>query len=58
VSIGGRSIGSTPQMNISLPPGRHTVRLTNPEFGIDENVVVTIEPGQTVTKILTLNQPE
>jgi eukaryotic-like serine/threonine-protein kinase len=58
VSVGGRNIGSTPQMNISLPPGSHRVRLTNPEFGIDETLTVKIEPGQTVTKILNLTTPE
>jgi hypothetical protein len=58
VSVGGRNIGSTPQMNVSLPPGRHTVRLTNPEFGIDETITITLEPGQTVTKILNLSAGE
>lgn len=55
VSVDGRKIGSTPQMNISLPPGKHTVRLTNPEFDIDKTLTVQIEAGKTATKILTLS---
>ncbi|MCA9562524.1 MAG: PEGA domain-containing protein, partial [Myxococcales bacterium] len=45
VFVDGREIGYTPQVNIELSPGQHTVRLVNGEFGIDHTEVVTIEPG-------------
>jgi serine/threonine-protein kinase len=54
VFVDGRLIGNTPQMNIPLPAGRHTVRLVNPDFNIQETVPVTIRSGQTETLIRRL----
>ena len=50
----GRRIGNTPQMNIRLPAGRHTITLVNPDFNIRERVTVTIAPGGTETLIRRL----
>ena len=49
-----RRIGNTPQMNIRLPAGRHTITLVNPDFNIRERVTVTIAPGGTETLIRRL----
>jgi eukaryotic-like serine/threonine-protein kinase len=54
VFVDGRLIGNTPQMNITLPAGRHTVTLVNPEFNIRQTVQVEITAGQTETRVLTL----
>ncbi len=54
VYVDGRRIGNTPQMNISLPAGRHSVRLINSEFNIRETVSVNIRAGQTETLIRRL----
>ncbi len=54
VFVDGRLIGNTPQMNISLPAGRYTITLVNPEFNIRERVPVTIRAGQTETLIRRL----
>ncbi|MFO0680489.1 MAG: serine/threonine-protein kinase [Sandaracinus sp.] len=54
VFVDGRLIGNTPQMNIPLPAGRHTVTLVNSEFNIRETITVTIQAGQTTTQSLTL----
>jgi serine/threonine protein kinase len=54
VFVDGRLIGNTPQMNISLPAGRHTVTLVNSEFNIRETITVEIHGGQTETRSLTL----
>jgi serine/threonine protein kinase len=54
VFVDGRRIGNTPQMNIPLPAGRHTITLVNSEFNIRERVVVNISAGQTETLIRTL----
>ncbi|HEY8431048.1 MAG TPA: serine/threonine-protein kinase [Sandaracinaceae bacterium] len=54
VYVDGRLIGNTPQMNISLPPGRHTITLVNPQFNIRERVQVTIRSGETETLIRQL----
>lgn len=47
VFVDGRLIGNTPQRNIRLPPGRHTITLVNSDFNIRERVSVTIRSGQT-----------
>jgi serine/threonine-protein kinase len=57
VYVDGRLIGNTPQMNISLPAGRHQVRLINPDFDIRETVSVNIRAGQTETLIRRLTPP-
>ncbi len=54
VTIDGKLIGNTPQMNLSLPEGSHRVQLSNPEFGIEKTVTVKIESGKTETLILNL----
>jgi serine/threonine-protein kinase len=54
VVVDGRLIGNTPQMNIPLPPGTHTINLVNPEFGISKSLTVQIKSGETVTRVLTL----
>ncbi len=54
VFVDGRLIGNTPQMNISLPAGRHTVTLVNSEFNIRETITVEIHSGQTETRSMTL----
>ncbi|MET0387345.1 MAG: protein kinase [Polyangiales bacterium] len=56
VTIDGTVIGNTPLMNIPLPAGKHTVVLSNREFGVSKSVIVTIAPGETVTRVLTLTQ--
>lgn len=54
VYIDGRLIGNTPQMNVRLPAGRHTITFVNPKFNIRERVTVTIRAGQTETLIRRL----
>jgi serine/threonine-protein kinase len=54
VFVDGRLIGNTPQMNISLPAGRHSVTLVNSEFNIRETITVEITAGATETRSLTL----
>lgn len=55
VSVDGQPIGNTPQLNINLPAGEHTVDLVNPEFNIRSSIKVQIPAGQTITKILDLS---
>jgi serine/threonine-protein kinase len=54
VSIDGIPAGSTPQMNIKVAAGTHTVTLENPEFGIKQKLTLSVKPGETVTRVLTL----
>jgi serine/threonine protein kinase len=54
VMVDGRLIGSTPQMNIPLSAGSHTLTLVNDEFGLRKTLRVNIEAGEVTTKILNL----
>jgi hypothetical protein len=58
VYVDGRLVGNTPQMNISLSPGPHRITLVNSEANIREVHTVTIEAGQTVTRVIRLNVPD
>ena len=42
--VDGRSYGQTPTQDISLTPGRHTVRCVNPERGT-RTQTITVAPG-------------
>jgi hypothetical protein len=45
ISENGRSLGTTEQNRLMLPPGRHQLTLTNKELGYSEVHQVDIEPG-------------
>lgn len=50
VYVDGAKIAKTaPLKNWSLPVGSHTVRVENPDLGIDTTQVVEVTPGGTVT---------
>jgi hypothetical protein len=46
VSEQGRTIGTTDQGRLLLPPGLHRLTLANPEFGYSADHVVDVEPGE------------
>jgi serine/threonine-protein kinase len=46
--IDGKQVGETPY-RVSLPAGRHRLRLVNEERGKSEWATVTITPGRTTT---------
>ncbi len=54
VLVDGRMVGTTPLMNVPLSAGAHTLTFVNDDFGIHKTVKVQIEPGQTLTQVLTL----
>jgi serine/threonine-protein kinase len=54
VSVDGHRIGNTPQMNLQLAAGTHTIKLVNPEFGLQKAFKISIKPGKTLTKIVDL----
>jgi serine/threonine protein kinase len=56
VFVDGRLIGNTPQMNIPVSSGSHTVMFVNDEFGLRKTIKVSVKPGETVTKSLTLTE--
>jgi len=47
---GKKKLGITPLVDIELPPGRHTLRVVNPEKGLQREIVVEIRPEQTTVK--------
>ena len=46
ISINGKSIGSTEQSRLMVPPGRHELTLSSKEFGYKAVQEVTVEPGE------------
>jgi hypothetical protein len=56
VYVDGQMVGHTPQMGLSLPAGRHTIKLENPTMNMSKSLSVTIHAGQTVTKVETLSE--
>ena len=55
VSEGGRIIGDTPLVHVSLSPGHHVLTLDNPEHDIHQTYSVTIKPGESVSRRLGLD---
>jgi serine/threonine protein kinase len=49
VSEGGRLLGTTPLLHLSMSAGVHTLSLENAEQGIRRTYSVTIKPGETFT---------
>jgi serine/threonine-protein kinase len=54
VFIDGRMIGNTPQLNVPLSPGKHKVKLVNPQLNMSKGFDVTIQAGKPTTKIVEL----
>ena len=46
ISLNGKSLGSTEQSRLMIPPGRHELTLSNKEFGYKSIQEVTVEPGE------------
>jgi hypothetical protein len=51
-------IGNTPQLNIRLQPGVHSLHLLNPELGLVKDITLQLRPGETVHRIEQLEQLE
>jgi hypothetical protein len=49
VVVDGKERGATPVL-LPLPAGPHKLLLVNPEFHINREYTVVIEPGQTLRK--------
>jgi hypothetical protein len=46
ISENGKSIGTTEQSRLMLPPGRHELTLSNKEFGYKALQEISVEPGE------------
>ena len=46
ISENGKSIGTTEQSRLMLPPGRHELTLANKEFGYKAVQEISVEPGE------------
>ncbi len=55
VSVDGDDKGPTP-LKLTLPAGKHTVVLSNPEFKITRSLSIMIQPGETLRKKLDFDQ--
>jgi serine/threonine-protein kinase len=52
VFLGKRALGDTPLLELTLPVGRHRLRLVNPNEHLDSVVEIVIKPNETTTKRL------
>jgi eukaryotic-like serine/threonine-protein kinase len=57
VSIGSRSLGTTPLFDVALPAGSHVLRLVDRDGKVHTHRV-RIEPNQPTKVFLNLNQPD
>ncbi|MET0389037.1 MAG: PEGA domain-containing protein, partial [Polyangiales bacterium] len=55
VYIEGKLVGTTPQRDIPLPAGTHTVHLINPELDMRKTLLVHVAPGESITRVETLD---
>ena len=54
IYVDGRLQGTTPQLDIRVPPGRRRITLINREFNIRRVFSVTVEAGHTTTRVFNL----
>lgn len=54
VFLRGKKLGDTPLIGVSLPPGKHQLKLVNEEKNISTIIEVEIRSGQTTAKKLRL----
>lgn len=54
VSLNGKLLGDTPLFELSLPAGRHVLKLNNEQAKIDTAIEVEVKAGQVTKKVLHL----
>jgi hypothetical protein len=54
VYLGKKKLGDTPLISVPLPPGKHTLRLVNPETNAETSIEVEIKSNETTVKKLML----
>lgn len=54
VSLNGKPLGDTPLIEVSLPAGRHVLKLANEQAKIDTAIEVEVKAGQVTKKVLHL----
>jgi hypothetical protein len=54
IFVDGTPVGNTPQTNLRLPAGAHTVELLNRPMSMNKTLHVVIQPGQTETRVVNL----
>jgi serine/threonine-protein kinase len=53
--VDGHSLGSTPQIHISVKPGAHTVKFINADQGLTKTISVSVNAGETKPAVAKLN---
>ena len=51
VRVDGTPRGETPLLGLSLPPGTHTIELTNEPLGVHRELSVTLQPGEHARRV-------
>lgn len=56
VKLGDKKLGTTPLEDVELPPGKHTLSLTQSKLGIARTVTVEIKKDQKVDQTITIGK--
>jgi tRNA A-37 threonylcarbamoyl transferase component Bud32 len=54
VVVDGRRVGESPLLGLSLPAGRHKVRVRNPKLNVSRTLAVEIRPGEVTRQLVDL----
>ncbi|MBI5508798.1 MAG: serine/threonine protein kinase [Deltaproteobacteria bacterium] len=54
--IDGKRIGTTPLADVRVAPGRHTLGLRTPDFGMLQTSELELQPGEKTTRRVTLRK--
>ena len=53
--LDGKSLGSTPKVNVTVKPGSHTVKFVDADDGLTKTVTVSVGAGETKAAVAKLN---
>ncbi len=56
VRVDGKPRGETPLLGLALPPGPHTIELTNEPLGVHRELTVTLQPGEHARRVEDLSR--
>jgi hypothetical protein len=56
IEVDGRFVGNTPQRALELEPGQHVVKLVNEPMRMSKTLDLTIQTGQTLTRVEMLDE--
>jgi hypothetical protein len=56
VVLDGKPLGSTPQLNVTVTPGTHTILFVNAELSLKKTITVTVKAGEVKAAVAKLRE--